>query len=52
MPKHAMRGVPDIIVVKDGKFIGIEVKTKDGRLSADQPHVRGDCRYLYRGAEH
>jgi hypothetical protein len=36
MPKHAMRGVPDIIVVKDGKFIGIEVKTKDGRLSADQ----------------
>jgi hypothetical protein len=31
-----MRGVPDIIVVKEGNFIGLEVKTDTGRLSADQ----------------
>jgi hypothetical protein len=36
MPKHAMKGVPDIIVIKDGKFIGIEVKTREGELSAEQ----------------
>ena len=36
MPKHTMKGLPDIIVIKDGKFIGLEVKTDTGRLSADQ----------------
>ena len=36
MPKYTMKGLPDIIVVKDGKFIGLEVKTDTGRLSTDQ----------------
>lgn len=31
-----MKGVSDIIAVIDGRFIGIEVKTKRGRQSADQ----------------
>jgi hypothetical protein len=38
-----MKGVPDIIVVKAGKFIGLEVKTPDGRLSDDQHEF---CRRL------
>lgn len=38
MPKHSLRGVPDIILVKPptGQFIGLEVKTKSGRLSDHQ----------------
>lgn len=36
MPKYTMKGLPDIIVIKDGKFIGLEVKTDTGRLSTDQ----------------
>jgi hypothetical protein len=31
MPKYAMRGVPDVIVIRDGEFIGLEVKTDVGR---------------------
>jgi hypothetical protein len=41
-----MRGVPDIIVVKNGKFIGIEVKTKEGRLSDDQAVFGRACRRI------
>ncbi len=36
MPKFSMRGVPDIIIVLNGKFIGIEVKTKKGVQSDNQ----------------
>jgi hypothetical protein len=37
MPVHAMRGVPDIILIrKDGYFVGIEVKTDKGRMSPEQ----------------
>lgn len=31
-----MKGVPDIICVIDGQFVGIEVKTKTGKQSPDQ----------------
>lgn len=31
-----MRGVPDIICVVNGQFVGIEVKTKTGKQSPDQ----------------
>jgi len=31
-----MKGVPDIICVIDGQFVGIEVKGPRGRQSADQ----------------
>src|SRR5579864_5767801 len=36
MPKYTMRGLPDIIVIKEGKFIGIEVKREHGNLSEFQ----------------
>jgi len=36
MPKYSRHGAPDIIVVKDGKYIGIEVKTDSGKLSEHQ----------------
>lgn len=36
LPKHAKRGVPDIIVIKKGQFIGLEVKSATGRQSPDQ----------------
>ena len=37
MGEYALKGVPDILAVgKGGKLIGIEVKTKTGRLSPDQ----------------
>jgi hypothetical protein len=36
LPKHTPRGVPDIIVVKDGHAIFLEVKNEGGRLTTDQ----------------
>ena len=40
MPKHALKGVPDIIVIKAGQFIGLEVKREKGKLSLDQVEFR------------
>jgi hypothetical protein len=36
MPKHSRRGVPDIIVIKDGQFIGLEVKRPGTYQSPEQ----------------
>lgn len=36
LPKYTPRGLPDIIVVWGGMFIGLEVKTKIGKQSPDQ----------------
>lgn len=36
MPKYSMNGVPDIILIKDGKFIGLEVKQPKGKQSENQ----------------
>jgi len=36
MPAYRKKGVPDIILIKDGRFIGIEVKRDTGRLSEHQ----------------
>jgi hypothetical protein len=36
LPKYTRRGWPDICVIKNGQFIGIEVKTEKGRLSPEQ----------------
>ena len=36
MPVHAKKGVPDIIVIKNGKFIGLEVKSAIGKQNYDQ----------------
>ncbi len=34
--KYAMKGVPDIVLIHDGKFYGIECKSETGKLSEDQ----------------
>lgn len=36
MPLFALKGVPDIILIKNSIFYGIEVKTITGKLSQDQ----------------
>lgn len=36
MLAYSKDGVPDIILIKDGRFIGSDVKTDTGRLSAPQ----------------
>lgn len=36
LPPYSMSGLPDIIVIRDGWFIGLEVKTKKGRQSKNQ----------------
>ena len=36
MPKHPLRGVPDIILIRHGKFIGLEAKRPGQKQSPDQ----------------
>ena len=37
MGEYSIKGVPDVLAVsRDGRMIGIEFKSKTGRLSADQ----------------
>lgn len=36
MPKYALKGVPDIIIVHRRSFIGLEVKRPGNRQSEDQ----------------
>ena len=36
LPKHTPRGLPDIIVIRDGWFIALEVKKKGGYQSKEQ----------------
>lgn len=36
LPKYTRRGWPDICLIQNGQFIGIEVKAEKGRLSEDQ----------------
>ena len=40
MPKHALKSVPDMIVIKAGQFIGSEAKRETGTLSIDQVAFR------------
>ena len=35
-PKYSLKGVPDIVLVKEGKYIGLEVKVPKGKQSPDQ----------------
>lgn len=42
MPKYTPRGVPDIIVVRRGLFIGIEVKRPKAKLSEHQVRFGAD----------
>jgi hypothetical protein len=43
LPKYAMRGVPDIIIIHKGQFIGIEVKSKTGKQSQAQADFQAHC---------
>src|SRR4051812_16746638 len=36
LPKHTPKGLPDILVVKNGNAIFLEVKRPDGKLSEEQ----------------
>lgn len=36
LPKHTPKGVADILAVKDGRAIFLEVKSDKGRMSPDQ----------------
>lgn len=51
MPKYALKGVPDIIVIDNtGHAIFLEVKSNVGRLSTDQKLFQERCKE--RGAEY
>lgn len=43
MPKYGMKGLPDINLIKDGKFIGLEVKRKGGVPSEHQMEFMRKC---------
>lgn len=42
MPKYTPKGLPDIIVVKRGKFIGIEVKREGFKKTEQQEKFQHD----------
>jgi hypothetical protein len=45
MHTHALKGVPDIIVIKppSGQFVALEVKRPEGRLSVEQKEFEAAC---------
>lgn len=42
MGKYAKKGLPDIMIIRDGFFIGIEVKRPEGKLNADQEVIASE----------
>jgi VRR-NUC domain len=42
LPKYTRKGWPDICLIKNGKFYGIEVKSEVGRLSPEQEELGRD----------
>lgn len=42
LPKYTRKGWPDICLIKNGKFYGIEVKSEVGRLSQEQEELGRD----------
>ncbi len=56
-PKGAKKGFPDIIVIKNGFLIGLEVKTGEGKQSNNQKEVEkklkkhGAAYYVVRSLE-
>ena len=43
MPKYGKNGVPDIIVIKDGFFIGLEVKMPKNKQQQSQIDFQEGC---------
>lgn len=50
MPPYSMNGVPDIILIKNGKFIGLEVKRENTKQSPAQKTFEIRC--VTAGAEY
>lgn len=46
MPKYCKKGVPDIIIVSGGEFIGLEVKMPKKLLSKDQRKFKDDLEFI------
>lgn len=44
MPKYSLNGVPDIIVINKGIFIGLEVKQPKGKQSDNQKLFELACK--------
>ena len=44
LSKHTLPGLPDIMVIKDGFFIALEVKTEKGRQSEAQKEFARLCK--------
>lgn len=44
LPKFTPKGLPDIIVIYHGNFIGLEVKRPTARLTTEQTHFYTQCR--------
>lgn len=42
LPKYTPKGIPDIIVIHNGKFIGLEVKRPKAKLRPDQAIFKGN----------
>jgi hypothetical protein len=42
LPKYTRKGWPDICLIKNGKFYGIEVKSEVGQLSPEQEELGRD----------
>ena len=43
LPKYGKAGIPDIIVIVGGIFIGLEVKNERGKQSSAQLQFQLDC---------
>jgi hypothetical protein len=50
MPKHSLRGVPDIIVIRQGRFVNLEAKRPGAKQSPDQ--LEFERRTKLNGAEY
>lgn len=44
MPPFSKTGVPDIILVRNGKFVGLEVKRPTGKQSPNQKEFEEGCK--------
>lgn len=44
MPAFSKNGVPDIILIVDGKFVGLEVKAPKGKQSESQKDFEAGCK--------
>lgn len=44
MPPYSKTGVPDIILIYKGKFVGLEVKNETGKQAPSQIEFERDCK--------